>query len=333
MEEKEYNYNNGNVPVLFVKGKTLAETYHKVLLEVWEKGFDVPTSFDLPGEPKSKDATVFVEVEEPFAEPRHSKFYIGFPPSLEHYRLEVTHGVHNHWVQRYGTEWNYTYHERLREYDNGNGEKVDQLENMVNIIANKVKEARKKGEKPDITNRRFQIITWIPNVDPFIIDPPCLQRMHFRLAPEDKDEKSYKLNLNTDWRSRDLFKAWFMNVYAMTELQRIVAKDLSEKTGLDIKVGRYTDKSDSLHLYGKYFQDKNPTSFYTFLHRTQDLKQPLEELVYDNDFVQDMLLEGRRVLAAQLDYEKKTGNKGIIDPDLSLSEVKNSYPYPAEWDK
>lgn len=332
-KEMDYNFNSGNVPVLYIKGKTLPEAYHKSLLELWNKGFDIPTSFDLPGEPKSKDATVLVEVEEPFAEPRISKFFIGDPSSLEHYRLEVTHGAHDHWVKRYGTEWNYTYHERLRKYNTGRifERNIDQIENMTKVIVGKVEKAKKEGKKPDITNRRFQIITWIPRVDPFIIDPPCLQRLHFRIAPEDNSEKSYKLNLNTSWRSRDAYKAWFMNVYAVTELQRLVAKDLSERTGLEIKVGRYTDISDSLHIYGKYLKEQGGTGFGTFLKRAE--KESLESLAYYTEDVKDMIIEGRRTLKAQLDYQKKSGDKARLDPDLDKSEIMKSYPYPAEWDK
>ena len=63
------------------------------------------------------------------------------------------------------------------------------------------------------------------------------------------------LNMNTHWRSRDLYKAWFMNVYAFTELQRIIAEGISEKINRPVEVGRYVDISDSLHIYGSYFDE------------------------------------------------------------------------------
>lgn len=320
--EKDVNYNDGNVPVIYVSERTLPEAWQKAMFELWEKGVDVPTSFDRPGDPKSKDATVIIEVKEPFAEPRIHRVFPGSIEALEHYRLEVTHGVHDHWVNRFGEQWNYTYHERLRAYDSGNDKKIDQLENMIEIIADKIK----KGQ--DITNRRFQIITWIPDIDPFIKDPPCLQRLHFRILPDGKD--NYKLNLNSDWRSRDGFKAWFMNVYGITELQRLVAKELSEKGGINIGVGRYCDKSDSLHIYGKDF--KGTGGFEGFLERAKN--SSLEEITYTTDDikVKENIIEARHLLSAQLDYEKKTGEKALINPDLKEIEVRKSYPYPKEWD-
>jgi thymidylate synthase len=61
--------------------------------------------------------------------------------------------------------------------------------------------------------------------------------------------------MNAHWRSRDLYKAWFMNVYALTDLQRTIAEQIANKTGVPIKVGRYVDISDSLHIYGSYFNE------------------------------------------------------------------------------
>jgi thymidylate synthase len=63
------------------------------------------------------------------------------------------------------------------------------------------------------------------------------------------------LNMNTHWRSRDLYKAWFMNVYALTDLQRTIADEIARKRGEPVQVGRYVDISDSLHIYGSYFRE------------------------------------------------------------------------------
>ena len=46
-----------------------------------------------------------------------------------------------------------------------------------------------------------------------------------------------------------------MNVYALTEIQRIIAERISQKINQPVKVGRYVDISDSLHIYGSYFDD------------------------------------------------------------------------------
>ncbi len=52
-----------------------------------------------------------------------------------------------------------------------------------------------------------------------------------------------------------MFKAWFENVIALTTLMRNIAEAISKKTGKEVRVGRYVDISDSLHIYGSYFRE------------------------------------------------------------------------------
>jgi len=101
--------------------------------------------------------------------------------------------------------------------------------------------------------RRAQAITWMPTADPKTDDPPCLQRIWCRLTA-DVQGKLW-LNMNTHWRSRDLYKAWFMNVYAITDLQRMIAEEIFKRRDEPVRVGRYVDINDSLHIYGSYFNE------------------------------------------------------------------------------
>jgi thymidylate synthase len=304
----------GSQPVIYVQERILPEAWQAAMIALWERGCLVKTAFDRPGDPPSKDATVIVVIEEPLAEPRiHKKGFPGGLEDLEIYRLEVVAGVHDQWVTRFGTEWNYTYHERMFAYDAGDGRKINQWANMIEAIV---------GGKRHLSARRFQITTWIPGADPFIDDPPCLQRLHFRLLP---DEEGWALNLNTDWRSRDGYKAWFMNVYAMTDLQRLAALELQERLGQPVKVGRYCDKSDSLHIYGKDFSGVG--GFEGFLESIKD--KPFEELAWATEFAQPFFVEARRKLCAQLDAERKGLGRGVVAPGVDWQ----SFPYPPEWDR
>jgi thymidylate synthase len=309
------NMSKGNQPVLFVRGRTIPEAWQQAMIALYEQGCDVPTSFDRPGDPPSKDATVIVTVEEPLGEPRiHKRALPAGLEDLEVYRLEVVAGVHDHWVNRFGQEWNYTYHERIRAYDAGDGKKIDQWANMIDAMAKSA---------PDLTRRRFQIITWVPSVDPFIEDPPCLQRLHFRLLPDDSG--GWVLNLNTDWRSRDGYKAWFMNVFAITDFQRLTALELQERLGQPVRIGRYVDKSDSLHIYGKDFEGLGGIVGFFDVLKTRRLA----ELTWNTEFAHPMFIEARHRLAAQLEGEKQGLGKGVVAPGVDLS----AFPYPPEWDR
>lgn len=242
---------NGNMPVLSVNASCLPEAWEKAVIAVWDKGMEIKTQYDKPEDPPSKDATVMVTVEDPFAEPRIHKNFPGGPAELEAYRQEVVGGIHDHWIDPAAGKWTYTYHERMFSYcpvediRNPNSPKpfvaVDQIGYIIDALS-------------DVSHtRRAQAITWMPTADPKTDDPPCLQRIWCRLADDDKGQ--IVLNMNTHWRSRDLYKAWYMNVYALTDLQRIIAEKIAEKISRPVKVGRYVDICDSLHIYGSYFED------------------------------------------------------------------------------
>ncbi len=239
------------IPVISITAECLPEAWEKAVLVVWDQGYDVKTQYDKPDDPPSKDATVMIVVTNPFNEPRIHKNFPGGPEELEAYRQEVVNGIHDHWIDPAAGKWTYTYHERLFAYRpvedlrDPNAAKPFRAANQIQYIIDCLSEA---GH-----TRRAQAVTWMPTADPRTDDPPCLQRIWCRLVADDAGE--WTLNMNTHWRSRDLYKAWFMNVYALTDLQRTIADAIAEKRGEPVRVGRYVDISDSLHIYGSYFKE------------------------------------------------------------------------------
>ncbi len=226
--------------VLVVEGKTIAEVWEKSVIELWEKGGIAPTEYDLPGDPQSRDATMIMVVNEPFSEPR---IHLGFPggmEDLEKYRQEVVYGVHDHWIKPEEGKWTYTYHQRLFNYPAETGKSINQIEHIIEKLSQ------------TFYSRRAQAITWVPSYDPKTDDPPCLQRIWCRLSVE--NGKTY-LRMNTHWRSRDAYRAAYMNLFGLTELQKHIADAISKKTGKEILVGPYVDITDSYHIYGSNFAD------------------------------------------------------------------------------
>ena len=243
-----------NIPAISITADCLPEAWEKTVLAVWDNGLAVRTEYDKPSDPPSRDATVMVVVADPFCEPRIHKNFPGGPEELESYRQEVVNGIHDHWIDPAAGKWTYTYHERLFSYcpveDLCNADSpnpfgtVDQIQYIIDCLS-------QAGH-----SRRAQAITWMPTADPATDDPPCLQRIWCRLVPNEAGELS--LNMNTHWRSRDLYKAWFMNVYALTDLQKVITEAVARKIGESVQVGRYLDISDSLHIYGSYFNEVEP---------------------------------------------------------------------------
>ena len=284
-----------DVPTINVNASCLPEAWEKAVVAVWEQGLTVKTQYDKPDDPPSKDATVMITVANPFNEPRIHKNFPGGPEELESYRQEVVDGIHDHWIDPAAGKWTYTYHERLNAYTpvedlrDANSRRpfptVDQIQSIIDALS-------------DCSHtRRAQAITWMPSCDPKTDDPPCLQRIWCRLI---QDGDGFALNMNTHWRSRDLYKAWFMNAYALTDLQRIIATQIAEKIGVSVRVGRYVDISDSLHIYGSYFTnatveiDKMKTT--PFTDRAWESSHPAFEM---------MTLEAREKLTQDPDWYAK----------------------------
>ncbi len=252
--------NRGHLPVVKVAGDNLPQAWERAMLALWDQGVDIRTEYDRRDkagrylDPPSRDCSMIVEVVNPFAEPRIHKNFPGGPAELEVYRQEVVDGIHDHWVDPSDPDkWTYTYHERLCAYapttslDDPKAKRLPAV-NQLDYVVHKAVEAAH--------SRRIQATTWMPTADPQTADPPCLQRLWFRLLPN--DDGVLLLNLNTHWRSRDAYKAWFMNAFALTDLQRVVAARISRRLGKLVGVGTYTDISDSFHLYGSYFADFEP---------------------------------------------------------------------------
>ena len=63
------------------------------------------------------------------------------------------------------------------------------------------------------------------------------------------------MNYQTNWRSRDLLKAWNENNIAQVELMKGFRNKIQDMLQVPVKLGSYTDHSDSLHLYGLYYQN------------------------------------------------------------------------------
>jgi thymidylate synthase len=57
------------------------------------------------------------------------------------------------------------------------------------------------------------------------------------------------------FRSNDAYKAAFMNIFALVQLQQRIAARISQLSGKPVQVGRYCHIADSYHIYGSYFKE------------------------------------------------------------------------------
>jgi thymidylate synthase len=262
------------IPVLQVEGDSIARAWENSLIELYRKGCDLKTQYDKPDDPPSKDATMLITVTDPLREPMIHKDFPGGPEDLQEYVMEVCEGIKDHLVRtannREDTRWEYTYHQRLFAYEVPTLAPVNQIEAVCQKLA----------EVP--FTRRAQAITWKVWEDRDCYDPACLQSVWCRIT--EGDGESW-LSMNVRFRSNDAYKAAFMNIFALVELQRRIAGRVSEIVGKTVRVGRYCHLADSYHIYGSYFREFE-TRFLgalekrTFEQRTMryaDLRDAMEE--------------------------------------------------------
>ncbi|MFX1563755.1 MAG: thymidylate synthase [Promethearchaeota archaeon] len=226
-------------PVIMVDGNTLPEVWETALFRLVEKGRMMPTEYD-PTE-RSRDAVMIMVVHSPLAEPRiHCGASVGSLSFYDEYVAEVLNGVNDDEV--FKGRLSYTYHQRIFDYTTEDGFEHPELKgtgfDQIRYVIDKLVKAP--------YSRRAQAITWNPLIDPNREDPPCLQRLWFRIYQK-KDE--HFLAMHTHWRSRDALHAAFLNMYALTLLQKRVAELVSKQLEIKIQVGQYVDISDSFHVY------------------------------------------------------------------------------------
>jgi thymidylate synthase len=226
-------------PVLMVEGNTLPEVWEAALFRLVEEGVRMPTEYD-PTE-KSLDAVMVMVVHNPMAEPRvHCGASVGNLSFYDEYVEEILDGINDDEV--FDGRLSYTYHQRLFDYTTEDGFKQPNLKGTgIDQIHYSIQKLLKAPY-----SRRAQAITWNPQIDPNREDPPCLQRLWFRIY---QIKNNHCLAMHTHWRSRDALHAAFLNMYALTLLQELVAKAISEQLETKIQIGQYVDISDSFHIY------------------------------------------------------------------------------------
>ncbi|MHC4562779.1 MAG: thymidylate synthase [Planctomycetota bacterium] len=257
---------------IHVTEPSLPLAWEKAVIACWETGESFPTEYDKPDDANSRDVTALIHVIDPFSEPRIHRAFPGGLDDLEKYRSEVVYGVHDHWIDPSVGKWEYTYHQRLREYDVPTEGVFDQLSAVVDRL------------KAVPYTRRAQAVTYQVWNDMTIDDPTCLQRLWFRIS-------GGKLHMNCHLRSNDAFKAAFMNMYAFTELQREIAEQIG------VEPGEYMHIADSFHIYGSYFDE-----FEGFLQTVTSRSEA--DRVYTSDFAHDFFIDGCRALLAEDDMPK-----------------------------
>jgi thymidylate synthase len=322
-----------NIPVLHVEGQNLAEAYEKALVNLYENGTRFKTQYDKPGDPLSIDATMNITVLNPMSDPMIHKAFPGGIEDLREYVYELE-GLKDDWVKNLNdpkdTRWEYTYHGRFAHWGQwkelspdgvadcscqythqmhgGSGKIICEHMKPVSVsVGNNINQYEQVIEKlcKQPFTRQAQMITWMPNLDMTIFDPPCLQSWWGRIL-EDEDG-TWWLNYNMRIRSNDAWGAYFMNTFGLTMMTKnLIADEIAKRTGRTVKLGRMNWQADSWHIYGKDIRQAKERLF------DRIATTSFEDRVYSfsDETVQDIWNESEKSILDKIAIQSEKMKKG-----------------------
>lgn len=226
------------IKIKVIERDTIGEAHEEIIKNILMDGSEVMTkhgiTLEYPG-------PISVLINHPFQEPIKSKGY-NFPlEGMKLYAEQLQTVSHSAFDYNCGNRW-FDYPMLIDVSDNvdncmevngdGNQRGFNQIDRLV------------IGElKKDPSSRRAVITSLVPHMDVHKKHIPCISFLQFLI-------RDNKLNLTVYIRSNDMLSAWGSDAYALSQLQKYVAKMLNiESSYLEII-------SVSAHIYHKRDADE-----------------------------------------------------------------------------
>lgn len=201
-----------------IKGKTIAETWVKIIHRIKTTGTIRPTGYD--GQWQELIDLMAVVTDEPkdfyFPEPNYLPCDRSF---LQEYIAQMCDDA----PQREGVK--YTYGQRLRSWFGR-----DQIEQLINKLS------------ADIDSARAVMSLWDVNDYDGNNSPPCLNHIWVRIV-------NRELSLTATFRSNDMFGAWVSNAMGLRGLQQYIYDEIVKRSQYKLTIGALITVSQSAHIY------------------------------------------------------------------------------------
>jgi len=213
-----------------VEGKTIAETWLKVLDTVLKWGEIKPTEYGV----RQKEALDVIAVVNSQG---------NLPEWLPVKKEEIEAYCKNFFGREKPSSVDYTYGERLfsLEFTSVNPKTVEKAARESEAVFNQIEwVVSKLKEKP--YTRRAIAVTWRHERDSQSENPPCLVEIVWNV-------KQGKLYQTCTFRSHDIYRAWLFNVFALRRLQ----EEIAERLGL--QPGSLIVLSVSAHVYESNWEE------------------------------------------------------------------------------
>ncbi|MGH7998377.1 MAG: thymidylate synthase [Brasilonema sp.] len=232
-----------------IEGKTIAETWVKIIHRIKTTGTIRPTGYD--GQWQELIDLMAIVTDEPpnfyFPEPNYLPIDRSF---LQEYISQILDDA----PKQEGVK--YTYGQRLRSWFGR-----DQIEQVIDKLVADIDSARAVMSLWDVGNDAND-------------SPPCLNHIWLRIV-------NNELSLTATFRSNDMFSAWCANAMGLRALQMHIIKEINTIAGYDIKLGPLITISQSAHIYDDCFEnaEKVIKTYYPKICSQRDYNDPTGSFV------------------------------------------------------
>ena len=230
------------IPVLIAEGDCIARAWENAMLRaVRRRAATCKTQYDKPGDPPSKDATMIITVHEPLAEPMIHRDFPGGLRGAAGIRHGGLRGDQGPLRPRPAA---------IRPTPAGNTRTINGCSRyeVPTLPPDRPDRAALPAAGRDPATRG------VPRRSPgrsgrttaATIRPVC------RASGAGSSRRTARrvLSMNVRFRSNDAYKAAFMNIFALVQLQSRIAARVGELCGRPLALGRYCHMADSFHIYG-----------------------------------------------------------------------------------
>lgn len=228
-----------------VEGRTIAETWVKIIHRIKTTGTIRPTSYD--GQWQELVDLLAIVTDEPadfyFPEPNYLPCDRAF---IEQYISQILDDApHQEGVK-------YTYGQRLRSWFG-----QDQIEQVIQkLIA-------------DLDSARAVMSLWDVQDHKANESPPCLNHIWVRIVDQE-------LSLTATFRSNDMFSAWPANAMGLRALQRHIREAIAKHSDPKLRMGPLIILSQSAHIYDDCWENAENLvqSQYAEIYQQRDYADP-----------------------------------------------------------
>lgn len=236
-----------------IEGKTIAETWVKIIHRIKTTGTIRPTGYD--GQWQELIDLMAVVTDEPadffFPEPNYLPIDRSF---IDEYISQILDDAPN----REGLK--YTYGQRLRSWFGR-----DQIEQVIQKLIGEIDAASAVMNLWDVKDHEKG-------------GSPCLNHIWLRVVGNE-------LSLTATLRSNDMFAAWPANAMGLRALQQHIRDEIAKRSEYDLKMGPLMTVSQSAHIYDDTWDnaDRLIANQYTAIFNQRNYDDPCGNFLIEVD--------------------------------------------------